>query len=63
MKTRFTTALALHHFDRKRKVFIEPDPSDYVSTGALSQGDDEGVLHPVAYFSEKHTPAECNYDI
>jgi len=23
----------------------------------------EGVLHPVAYFSQKHTPAECNYDI
>jgi ribonuclease HI len=21
------------------------------------------VLHPVAYYSKKHSPAECNYDI
>jgi len=21
------------------------------------------VLHPVAYFSRKHSPAECNYDL
>ena len=29
----------------------------------LSQRDDERVLHPVAFFSKKHSPAECNYDI
>jgi hypothetical protein len=29
----------------------------------LSQRDDEGVLHPVAYYSKKHSLAECNYDI
>jgi hypothetical protein len=29
----------------------------------LSQRDNEGVLHPVAFFSKKHSPAECNYDI
>jgi hypothetical protein len=29
----------------------------------LSQRDDEGVLHPVACYSKKHSPAECNYDI
>jgi hypothetical protein len=29
----------------------------------LSQRDDDGVLHPVAFFSKKHSPAECNYDI
>jgi len=39
------------------------DASDYVSAGVLSRYDDEGVLHPVAYFSKKHTPAECYYDI
>ena len=63
MITAFTTALALHHFDHKREVIIETDASAYVSAGVLSQRDDEGVLHPVAYFSKKNTPAECNYDI
>ena len=29
----------------------------------LSQYDDEGVLHPVAYYSKMHMPAECDYDI
>jgi hypothetical protein len=44
-------------------VIIETDASDYVSAGILSQWDNEGVLHPVAYYSKKHLPAECNYDI
>jgi hypothetical protein len=44
-------------------VIIETDAFDYVSAGVLSQRDDVGVLHPVAYFSKKHSPAECNYDI
>jgi hypothetical protein len=34
-----------------------------MSTGVLSQYDDEGILHPVAFFSKKHSPAECNYEI
>jgi hypothetical protein len=59
----FTTAPILRHFDHCREVVIETDASDYVSAGVLSPWDDEGVLHPVAYYSKKHTPAECNYDI
>ena len=63
MITAFTTALALRHCDYEREIIIEIDASDYVSPGVLSQRDDEGVLHPVVYFSRKHSPAECNYDI
>jgi hypothetical protein len=37
------------------------DASDYVSAGVLSQYDDDNVLYPMAYFSKKHSPAECNY--
>jgi len=59
----FTTAPVLRHFDHERDVIIEIVISDNVSTEVLSQYDDEGVLHPVAYISQKHTPAECNYDI
>jgi hypothetical protein len=39
------------------------DTSDYVSAGVLSQYDDDGILYPVAYFSKKHSLAECNYEI
>ena len=63
MVSEFTTAPTLRHFDHSREVVIETDLSDYVSAGVLSQRDDEGVLHPVAFFSKKHSPAECNYDI
>jgi hypothetical protein len=28
-----------------------------------SQYDDTGILHPVAFFSKKHSPAECNHEI
>jgi hypothetical protein len=42
---------------------IETDASDWVGAGILSQYDDDGVLRPVAYFSKKFTPQECNYEI
>jgi len=63
MVTEFTMAPTLRHFDQKRETIIETDGSDYVSAGVLSQWDDEGVLLPVAYYSKKHSLAECNYDI
>jgi hypothetical protein len=63
LKTAFTSAPILHHFDADREILVETDASDYVSAGILSQRDDDGVLHPVAYFSKKHSPAECNYEI
>ena len=59
----FTTAPVLRQFDYDREVIIETDASDYVSAGDVSQYDDDRVLHPVAYFSKKHSPAKCNYDI
>lgn len=31
--------------------------------GALSQKGDDGLWRPVAFFSKKNTPAECNYPI
>lgn len=53
----------LRHFDRTKQAYLETDSSDYVSSGILSQQDDEGVLHPVAFFSRKLVAAECNYEI
>jgi hypothetical protein len=63
LKTAFTTAPILQHFDWEKPVVVETDASDYVSAGVLSQPDDAGTLHPVAFFSKKHSPAECNYEI
>ncbi|KAL9563874.1 hypothetical protein ACKAV7_011909 [Fusarium commune] len=63
LKEAFTTAPILRPFDWTRDVILETDASDYVSAGVLSQYDDEGRLHPVAFFSKKHTATECNYEI
>ena len=60
LKTAFTTAPVLAHFDPDKEILVETDASDYVSAGVMSQHDSNGILHPVAFFSKKHTPAECN---
>lgn len=60
--TAFTMAPVRRHFDHDREKIIETHPSNCVSAGVLSQYDDEGVLHPMAYFSKKHTPAERNHN-
>ena len=51
------------HFDAEKEIIVETDTSDYISAGIMSQYNDNGVLHPVGYFSKKHSPAECNYEI
>ena len=51
------------HLNPHRKTVVETDALDYVSGDILSQYDNNGILHPVAYFSKKLSPAECNYEI
>ena len=63
LKTAIMTTPVLRHFDRSREAILETDSSDFVNGGVLSQHDDEGVLHPVAFYSKNLTPAECNYQI
>jgi hypothetical protein len=63
LKQAFTTAPILRHFDYDCDIIVETDASDYVSAGVLSQYDDEGLLHPIAFFSKKYTPTEYNYEI
>jgi hypothetical protein len=49
------------------ETLVESDASDFAAAGVLSQRfpepDGSLVLHPVAYYSRKLTPAECNYGI
>jgi hypothetical protein len=63
LKNTFTSAPVLAQFDPDCNVIVETDTSNYVSAGVLSQYDDDGILHPVVYFSKKHSPAEYNYEI
>jgi len=63
LKTSCTMAPILRQFDHDRDIVVETDASDFVSATVLSQYNDEGTLHPVAFFSKKHSPAECNYEI
>jgi hypothetical protein len=63
LKATFTSAPVLARFDPDLDVIVETDTSDYVSAGVLSQYNDDNILHPMAYFSKKHSPAECNYEI
>jgi hypothetical protein len=63
LKSAFTSEPVLKHFDWDKPAILETDASDYVCAGVLSQDDDEATLHPVAFYSRKMTPAECNYEI
>jgi hypothetical protein len=62
LKQAFVQAPVLAQFDPDHETVLETDSSGYCSGGVLSQvkGD---VLRPVAFFSKKHSPAECNYPI
>ena len=63
LKDAFTTAPVLARFDFKGDTVVDTDASDYVSAGVLLQYDDQGILHPFAFFSKQHTPAEWKYGI
>ncbi len=60
LKDSFNSARVLSYFDPDKEIIVESNTSDYVSAGILSQYDNQGILHPVAFYSKKHTPAECN---
>lgn len=63
LKDAFGTAPILAYYDPKRRTVLEADASNWASGGVLSQFDSKGKLHPVAFFSAKHSPTECNYEI
>jgi hypothetical protein len=63
LKATFTSAPVLAHFNLDWDIIVEMDASDYISASVLSQHDDDNVLHPMAYFSKKHSAIECNYEM
>ena len=63
LKQQFVSGPVLQHFDFDRPCRVETDASDFVCGGVLLQPDADNHWRPVAFFSSKMTPAECNYEI
>jgi len=63
MVTAFENESIFQNPTHDQDVVMERDASNDVFAGVLLECDNDGVLHPVAYLSMTHTPAECNYDI
>ena len=63
LKSLFTSAPILHHFDPELPATVHTDSSGFAVSGIVSQPDADGILHPIAFWSRKCIPAECNYDI
>ena len=63
LKKAFTSAPVLLHPDLTKPFTIETDASDFAIGAILSQSDNNGILHPVAFYSRKFTPPEINYPV
>jgi len=63
LKAKFEQDQVLANYDPDRETRLEPDASGWATGGVLSQKDEISGWRPIAFFSAKHNPAECNYDI
>lgn len=63
IKRSFTEAPILQHFRPEMQSIVETDASNYALGAILSQRDEEGRLHPVAFFARSLSKAERNYEI
>ena len=63
LKGEFTRAPVLAIADFTRPFVVECDASDFAVGAVLSQRNEKGEIHPIAFFSKAMNPAERNYDI
>jgi hypothetical protein len=63
IKHRFTTAPILVMADSERPMRVETNASDFAYGSILSQLENDGKWHPVAYISKALTEAERNYNV
>ena len=64
LRTAFTTAPILRHFDPERPTIIEADASDFTIGAVVSQvAPEDGKLHPIAFYSKTLNTAKQNYEI
>jgi hypothetical protein len=59
----FTSAPILIHPNPAKPFIVETDTSDFALGTILSQFGIDGLLHPVAFYSQKLTSAEINYQV
>ncbi|RKK67903.1 hypothetical protein BFJ69_g14088 [Fusarium oxysporum] len=50
-------------FDPNKEIELETDLSDFALGGQIGQRDDQGKLHPIAFYSHKLHGPELNYPI
>src|SRR5882724_9675812 len=63
LKTAFTQALILVHFNPDNPIVIETDTSEYVIAAIISQiSPNDGDIHPIV-FTHSMQPAELNYEL
>lgn len=62
LKERLSAAPILRQPDLTRQFIVEVDASDS-GVGAVLSEQEDGKLHPCAFYSCHLSPAECNYDI
>src|SRR5271154_172794 len=63
LRTAFTTAPILQHFNPELPTILEADASDFALGAVVSQKGLDGRVHPIAFHSRKFNPAELNYEI
>lgn len=63
LKSLYTKDRIVRVFNYNQPCTMETDASDYALGAQLLQPDEEGTMHPVAFWSRKMIPAELNYDI
>lgn len=62
IKKRMSSRPVLAHPDPKKQFIVETDASGVALGAVLSQKQEDGRLHPIAYLSKSFSPAERNYD-
>ncbi len=63
LRTAFTTAPVLQHFNPDLPTILEADASDFALGAEVSQRGEDGRVHPIAFHSRKFNPAKMNYEI
>ena len=63
LKSVFIFILILYLFNPFKKIIIEINTFDYALRVVFSEKSLNKKFHPVAFYSQKLTPAEMNYEI
>src|ERR1700753_1153854 len=63
IKTAIASAPVLAHANPEKPYLLETDTSNYAYGAILSQKQDDGKIHSIAFLSKSMSPAEKNYDI